>query len=194
MSVVTLISFVLDVSGRDGDTTGLFLRSLVDLVVVHKGGGTVLGGEGLGDSGGQGGLTVIDVTNSTNVDVGLATGELATRLGGHEAAAKEHARTGSSNVCLAQKIGSLTKRLAYDSLFTLSVCIPPYHFVAGSEGYAARDPSCQMENELHTEKAISWSLLLTAARSSRGDAAARSNAGGRKDSFGRGRSQGKHGY
>ena len=56
MSVVTLISFVLDVSGRDGDTTGLFLRSLVDLVVVHKGGGTVLGGEGLGDSGGQGGL------------------------------------------------------------------------------------------------------------------------------------------
>jgi hypothetical protein len=47
-------------SGRDGDPSGLLLGRLVDLRVVHEL-STALLGEVLGDGGGKGGLSVIDV-------------------------------------------------------------------------------------------------------------------------------------
>ena len=61
VSVVTVGGFTLDMSRVDGDTTGLLLRCLVDLTVVGELGGA-LGGENLGDSSRQRGLTMVDMT------------------------------------------------------------------------------------------------------------------------------------
>lgn len=92
VSVMSLLGLVLDVGGRDGDTSGLLLGGLVDLVVVLEL-GTSTASQGLGDGSGQGGLSVIDVTNGSDVDVGLGAGELA--IGGH-GAASSHARDNGS--------------------------------------------------------------------------------------------------
>jgi hypothetical protein len=51
-------SLVLDVSGGDGDTTGLLFRSLVDHVVAEDLALAGLLSEDLGDSGSEGGLAV----------------------------------------------------------------------------------------------------------------------------------------
>lgn len=88
MGVMSVGGLVLNVSGRDGDTSGLLLGSLVDLVVVLELSLTQ-SGEGLGDSSSQGGLSVIDVADGSNVDVRLGAGELS--VGGH-GAANNHAR------------------------------------------------------------------------------------------------------
>ena len=45
VSVMPLVGLVLDVSGGDGDSSSLLLRSLVDLRVVNELGGSGLGGE-----------------------------------------------------------------------------------------------------------------------------------------------------
>lgn len=50
---------------RDGDTSSLLLRSLVDLGVVHELSSTLLG-KVLGDSGGQSCLSVVDVLTLAN--------------------------------------------------------------------------------------------------------------------------------
>jgi hypothetical protein len=91
VSIVAVLGLELDVGSRDGDTTLALLRGLVNGSVVEEVGQT-LGGLVLGDSGSQGGLhemnqldtsgytiikalnlhlSVIDVTNGTNVNVGL---------------------------------------------------------------------------------------------------------------------------
>ena len=75
VSVVTLVGFVLNVGGGDGDTTGLFFRRTVDLVVS-----LLLTTEflRLGDSQccGQGGLTVVNVANGAYVNVRFRTFKL----------------------------------------------------------------------------------------------------------------------
>ena len=65
-------SLVLNVSGVDGDTTLALFRSLIDGAVIGVV-STALHGEELGDRGGQGGLTMVDMTDGTNVYVGLGT-------------------------------------------------------------------------------------------------------------------------
>ena len=71
VSVVTLFGLVLDVGGVDGDTALLLFRSVVDLVEgLHLVGvtGDALG-EHLGNGGGEGGLTVVNVADGTDVDM-----------------------------------------------------------------------------------------------------------------------------
>lgn len=68
--VVAVFGRVLDVGSRDGDTTLALLRSLVNGTIVEEVGETLLG-LSLGDSGGKGGLAVIDVADGANVDVRL---------------------------------------------------------------------------------------------------------------------------
>ena len=71
VSVVTLFGLVLDVGGVDGDTALLLFRSVVDLVEgLHLVGitGDALC-EHLGNGGGEGGLTVVNVADSTDVDM-----------------------------------------------------------------------------------------------------------------------------
>ncbi len=68
--VVTLRGLVLDVRGRDGDATGAFFRCGVDHVVRLEFRTTGLR-QRLGDSSGQRGLAVIDVTNRADVAVRL---------------------------------------------------------------------------------------------------------------------------
>ena len=70
VSVVTLLGLVLNVSGVDCDTTLSLLRSLIDHVVSFEL-SLALKGKPLGDSSGGGGLTVVYVTDGTNVYVGL---------------------------------------------------------------------------------------------------------------------------
>ena len=71
--VVTLLSLVLNVSDVNGNTALALLRSAVDhtevaLFVQVR----VLVSQNLGDSSGQGGLTVVNVTNGTDVNLAVA--------------------------------------------------------------------------------------------------------------------------
>src|SRR6185369_374114 len=68
--VVTLFRLILDVSGSDGDAALSLLRRLVDLVKGHRLGQALLGLDGCYSSR-QSGLTVIDVTDRSNVHVWL---------------------------------------------------------------------------------------------------------------------------
>ena len=69
--IVTALGLVLNVSGVDGNTTLFLFRSVVDLVeglyfafvTLHA------GCEHLGDGSGEGGLAVVNVADSTDVDV-----------------------------------------------------------------------------------------------------------------------------
>ena len=68
-----VIGLILDVSGVDRDTTSALLGSLVYLVVGGVVGSALVSHvQDLGDSGGKGGLAVVDVADGTNVDMGLA--------------------------------------------------------------------------------------------------------------------------
>jgi hypothetical protein len=69
---LTVEGLVLNVSGVDGDTTLALFRSLIDGAVIGVV-STALEGEELGDRSGQGGLTMVDMTDGTNVYVGLGT-------------------------------------------------------------------------------------------------------------------------
>ena len=68
--VMARLRLVLDVRGVDGDSTSTLFGSLIDLVVRGEL-GEVLLGQNLGDGGSQRGFAVIDVTNRTNVQMGL---------------------------------------------------------------------------------------------------------------------------
>jgi hypothetical protein len=75
VSIVTLLGLILHVSSIDGNTTLLLLGSVVTLV---KGLHLVLVGldplsKHLGDSCGQGSLTMVHVTDGTNVHVRFST-------------------------------------------------------------------------------------------------------------------------
>ena len=74
VSVMALPGLVLDVSNVNGDATLTLLGSLVDGVKGGEVSVAALGlGENLGDSCGQGGLAVVDVTNRTDVYMWLRT-------------------------------------------------------------------------------------------------------------------------
>ena len=72
VSVVTLLGLILHVSGVDGDTTLALFGSLVDggVVGVLR---LALQSQELGDGSGQGGLTMVDVTDGADVNVGLSS-------------------------------------------------------------------------------------------------------------------------
>ena len=76
VSVVTLGGIVLNVGGVDGDTTSLLLRSVVDLIELKSLAYTVVLSKNGGDCRGKSGLTVIDVSNGSNVDVHAVTYKL----------------------------------------------------------------------------------------------------------------------
>ena len=70
--IVTLGGLILHVSGVDGDTTLALFGSLIDGSVIGVL-STALQSQILGDSGGQGGLTMVDVTDGADVNVGLSS-------------------------------------------------------------------------------------------------------------------------
>jgi hypothetical protein len=72
VGVVSVSSLVLNVGGRNGDTSSSLLGSSVDRIVVQELGAALLG-KHLGDSGGQSGLSVVNVANGSNVHVGLGS-------------------------------------------------------------------------------------------------------------------------
>lgn len=61
VTVVPVLGLILDVRRVDSDTTSTFLRGLVNVSVVGELSASTLG-EDFGDSSGQSGLSVIDVT------------------------------------------------------------------------------------------------------------------------------------
>ena len=70
VSIVTLVGLILYVSSIDRDTTGTLFGSLIDHVISHEL-GIALQTKNLGDSSGQSGLTMVNVTNGTDVYVGF---------------------------------------------------------------------------------------------------------------------------
>ena len=72
VSIVTMISLILNVSGVDGDTTLSLLRSLIDHIVSLELSLT-LKSQNLGDSCGKSGLAMVNVTDGTNINVGLGS-------------------------------------------------------------------------------------------------------------------------
>ena len=74
--VVTGLGLVLDVRDVDGDTALALLGSLVDRSCSRCQSASLWTSQVLGDRGGQGGLTVVDVTDGTDVDVRLGALEL----------------------------------------------------------------------------------------------------------------------
>ena len=71
VSVVTLLSLILNVSGVDCDTTLSLLRSLIDLIVSFEL-SLALKGQPLCDSCSSSGLAVVNVTDGADVYVGLS--------------------------------------------------------------------------------------------------------------------------
>src|SRR5262245_38446807 len=61
VSIVTIGGFVLDVSSGNRDPASLLLRSVIDGVEGAEGVLGIVFGQDLGNSGGQGGLAVVDV-------------------------------------------------------------------------------------------------------------------------------------
>ena len=70
--VVTLVSLVLNVSGIDCNTTLSLLRSLIDHIVSLILSLT-LQCQGLGDCSGKCGLTMVNVTDCADVNMGLGS-------------------------------------------------------------------------------------------------------------------------
>ena len=75
VGIVTVLRLVFHVRGVDCDTTGALLGSLVDVGVVDEL-SVALHREHLGDSGGQGGLAMVDVADGADVYVGLVSFKL----------------------------------------------------------------------------------------------------------------------
>jgi len=70
VSVVASISLILYVSGVNRDTASTLLRSLINLVISHEVSlSGVLHSEGLSNSRSKSGLTVVDVTDGTDINV-----------------------------------------------------------------------------------------------------------------------------
>jgi hypothetical protein len=70
VGVMAVLGLVLDVRGIDGDAALAFFGSVVDFTVGLGDGAAGLG-QNRGDGCGQGGLSMIDVADGANVDVGL---------------------------------------------------------------------------------------------------------------------------
>ena len=74
VSIVTVVGFVLNVSGVDCDTTCTFFRSFIDVRVINELRSAVHV-QDLSDRRSQGGFTVVNVTDGTNVYVRLSSFE-----------------------------------------------------------------------------------------------------------------------
>ena len=72
VSIVTLLGLILNVGRVDGNAALALFGSLIDGAVVGVL-GLALHGEPLGDGSGQGGLTMVDVTDGADVYVGLSS-------------------------------------------------------------------------------------------------------------------------
>jgi hypothetical protein len=70
VSIVTICGLILNVSSGDGDTTLFLLRSGVDFIISLRF-TTLRLSEDSSDSSGEGGFTVVNVTDSADVDVRL---------------------------------------------------------------------------------------------------------------------------
>ena len=70
VGVVTVLRFVLHMRRVDGNSTSTLFRSFIDLIVCRKL-GQILLGKNLRDSSGQSRLSVIDVSNRSDIAVGL---------------------------------------------------------------------------------------------------------------------------
>ena len=75
MRVVTLLGLVLDMRGVDRDASRLLFGGLVDLIVLHDLGLT-LGRAVHGDGGGKSGLTVVNMADGADVDMGFGSFKL----------------------------------------------------------------------------------------------------------------------
>ena len=74
VGIMSLISLVLNMGSGNGDTSGSLFWSSVDGAVIQEI-STSFFRQNLGDSSGQSGLTMINVTNGSNVDMRLRTVE-----------------------------------------------------------------------------------------------------------------------
>ena len=82
--IVTLVGFILNVRNRNGNAALALFRSLVDVLECGKVCGcstvrTVIAGQGLRNCSSQRGLAVVNVADSTNVNMRLRTLELLLR-------------------------------------------------------------------------------------------------------------------
>jgi len=75
MTIVTRVGFILDMGRVDRDAAGLFFGRLVNFGVICEL-GPALVGENLGDGGGQGRFSMVDVTYGPDVHMWLCTREL----------------------------------------------------------------------------------------------------------------------
>ena len=75
VSVVTFVSLVLNVRSVDCDTTFSLFWSFIDVSVVFELSLT-FEGQSFGDSSSQSGFTVVNVTDGTNVNMGLVSFEI----------------------------------------------------------------------------------------------------------------------
>ena len=73
MPIMLFLGLILEGSCVDSDTSGLFLRGSVDHPILHVLGHVLLG-QKFGNGGGESGLPMIDVTNGSDIDMGLVTG------------------------------------------------------------------------------------------------------------------------
>ena len=71
--IVSLLGLVLDVSGRNGDTTLSLFGSLIDVIEVNLLVTRYSLGKNLGDCSGQSSFTMVNVTDGTNVTMGLCS-------------------------------------------------------------------------------------------------------------------------
>ena len=76
VSIVTSVGLILNVSGVDRDTTSTLLRSLIDVGIIHEV-CVALQSQVLGDSGGQSGLAVVNVTDGAMFTCGLERSNFA---------------------------------------------------------------------------------------------------------------------
>ena len=74
MGIVTGFGLVFNVGGIDRDSTSLFLRGIIDFIIFADL-TTIEAVQHHGDSGGKSSLTVVNVADSTDVDVRLGSFE-----------------------------------------------------------------------------------------------------------------------
>ena len=94
MTIMPILRLILNVRGVDGDLTGLFFWSAVDVLVGH-GLGPSFFGEDFGDGLGEGGFAVVDVADGADVDVGFVAGEFVGGEGAGGEGCGEAARGGA---------------------------------------------------------------------------------------------------
>ena len=73
MCIVTCCGLILNVTGVDCDSASSLFGSVIDLVICHEFDITVFERKSFGDSRSQSGLTVVNVTDGTDINVGLGS-------------------------------------------------------------------------------------------------------------------------